>query len=130
MTEERRLYPITGHRSCPVCGCEERLGQEKILDLIEEGELEDGAFPKGPCWQVPLADLNKPIRVEAMSINKPRLPLFLVYWDICANPDCLHVYVTGVEFVMQEIDIPRAPLQAPMRGNLPRGLMDMPFGRG
>lgn len=132
MSEEQvvRSYPINGHERCPRCGSEERLGREKILELIEDDILEQGMFEKGPCWQIPLVDPNKTIMLGVLSIEKPKIPFFLVYWDVCGNPDCLHLYVTYIDFIMQEIEIPKAPLRMPDMNSLGLGGMNPPFGRG
>ena len=121
------VFPIQGHTNCPHCGCEERICRQKIKELKRDGLLEEQMFPKGPVWAMPFIDQSKPIMVSPLSIKKPQIPILSVYWDVCANPECVGVYVTGVDFTMQEIDIPTAPLKMPPGGGrqLPPGF---PFG--
>lgn len=116
------VFPIQGHTNCPHCGGKERIGRQKIAELKRDGLLEEHLFPKGPCWAMPLIDPTKPIMVSALSIKKPQIPILSIYWDVCANPECVGVYVTGVEFIMQEIEIPKAPI------NLGRGGQQFPPG--
>ena len=125
--EEKRLeFPIRGHTNCPHCGCEERIGRTKIAELKKDGLLEEHMFPKGPTWAIPLIDQTKPIMVTSLSIKKPQIPILQVFWDVCANPECVGVYVTGVEFIMQEIEIPKAPIALGRGGQqFPPGF---PFG--
>ena len=110
------VFPIQGHDKCKQCGCEERIGQQKIAEMVRDGLLDVKLYPKGPTWSMPLIDRSKPIMVSTLSIKKPQIPILNVYWDVCANPECLGVYVTGVDFIMQEIDIPTAPFQMPPGG--------------
>lgn len=122
------VFPIKGHDRCPQCGCEERIGQQKITELKQTGVLEEHMFPKGPVWMMPLIDQSKPIMVSPLSIEKPKIPILSYFYDVCANTGCLHVYITGIDFVIQEVALPSMPLTPPgqgMRGNLPPG-----FGRG
>ena len=116
------VFPIQGHTNCPHCGGKERIGQTKIAELKREGLLEEKMFPKGPVWAMPLIDQSKPIMVSALSIKKPQIPILNIFWDVCANPECVGVYVTGVDFIMQEIELPKAPL------NLGRGGQQFPPG--
>jgi len=129
MSEEKLNFPMQGHEKCPQCGGEARIGQTKIAELKKEGLLEENMFPKGPTWAIPLFDQSKPIRVNVLSITTPKIPILSVYWDVCANPDCLTVYVTGVDFIMQEVKLQQVPVGIPGRpgqfGPLPPG-----FGRG
>ena len=120
--KEGLQFPIRGHDKCPHCGCEERIGQTKIAELKKEGVLEEHMFPKGPTWSMPLIDQTKPIKISPLSITKPKIPILSVYWDVCANPECVGVYVTGVEFLMHEIELPKAPM------NLGRGGQQFPPG--
>ncbi len=137
MTEEKKLvFPIQGHDKCPNCGCAERLGQMKIAELVQSGQLAEDLFPKGPVWVLPLIDQTKPIRVSILSIQVPKIPLLQIYWDVCANTDCLSVYITGVDFIMQEVRLPEMPIQSPGTGNRLGNLGQknpfggLPFGKG
>lgn len=135
MTEEARKkleLPMKGHDKCPQCGGKERIGREKIAEMVAAGELEEGLFPKGPTWSMPLIDQTKPIMIGPLSITKPKIPILFVYWDVCANPECMGVYVTGVDFVEQEIEIPKMPMgmgSGRMMG-LPSGPQGFPFNKG
>ena len=128
--EKKRLeFPRVGTK-CPQCGCEERIGQRKIAELIEDGILKEGMFPKGQAWTIPLIDQSKPIVVSPLDIQKPRIPVLNVYWDVCV--DCLHVYTTEVDFIMQEIQLPPQPMSQgrmppPGMGRMPKF---GPFGMG
>jgi len=126
MAEEKKeglQFPIRGHDKCPHCGCAERIGQTTIADLKKEGVLEEHMFPKGPAWALPLIDQTKPLMVSPLSITKPKIPILQVFWDVCANPECLGIFVTGVEFITQEINLPKAPA-----GMLSGGMKQMPPG--
>ena len=131
MSEEKKLdIPIQGHEKCPQCGCEDRIGQTKIAELKEEGVIDEKLFPEGKLtWPIPLFDQSKPIRVSPLSIINPKVPILSIHWDVCANPDCLNMYITGVDFVMQEVKLPP---QGPATGKPPgRGpLGGFPFNKG
>lgn len=125
--EEKRLeFPIQGHDKCPHCGCADGIGQTKIAELKKDGLLEEHMFPRGPTWSMTLIDQTKPIMVSPLSITKPKIPVLNIYWDICANPDCLAVYVTGAEFIMQEIELPKMPVGLGGGRQFPTGF---PFGK-
>ena len=129
--EKELDFPIQGHEKCPQCGSKDRIGQTKIAELKKEGLLEENMFPKGPTWGMPLFDQSKPIRVSPLSITTPKIPILAVYWDVCANPDCLTVYVTGVDFTMQEVKLQQAPVGLPGKGQPHFGGQMPPFfGRG
>ncbi len=132
MAEEKAgkslVFPIQGHDKCPHCGGEERIGRSKIAELKRDGLLEEHMFPKGPVWAMPLIDQSKPIHISALSISKPKIPILQVYWDICGNPECVGIYVTAVEFIMQEINLPKAPLGGGGMGRNPLG--GYPFNKG
>lgn len=115
--EKKRMeFPIRGHDKCPHCGSEDRVCRTKIDELKEDGLLEEHMFPKGPVWLIPLIDQTKPIMLSPLSITKPKIPILQMFWDVCANPECVGIYVTAVEFIEQEVDIPKAPLGMPPRG--------------
>lgn len=129
--EAKRLeFPIQGHDKCPMCGCKERIGQMKIAELVEDGILTAGMFPKGPMEVTPLIDQSKPIMVSQFSIEKPKIPILQFFFDYCANPECLHRYCTGSDFIMQEITIPKAPFGLPGKGQNPFAGPPLAFGRG
>ncbi|KKN52954.1 hypothetical protein LCGC14_0607550 [marine sediment metagenome] len=115
--EKKRMeFPIKGHDKCPDCGCEDRLGQMKIAEMVEEGLIDEKLFPKGPTWVLTLIDPSKPIVISPLSITKPKIPIMSFYWDVCANPECLKIFTTLVDFRMQEIEIPNAPIGPGMGG--------------
>ncbi len=124
--EKSLVFPIEGHTNCPHCGGKERICRQKIEELKRDGLLEEQMFPKGPVWAMPFVDPTKPIMVSPLSIKKPQIPILSVYWDVCANPECLGIYVTGVDFIMKEIDIPQAPLGG-LGGRMPGGPGQFPF---
>jgi len=135
MPEEKNLdFPIQGHEKCPQCGCKDRIGQTKIAELKKEGIIEETLFPKGSLtWPIPLFDQSKPIRVSPLSITNPKIPILSIHWDVCANPDCLAMYITGVDFIMQEVKLPpQGPVPGKFTGKPPgRGpLGGYPFNQG
>ncbi len=98
-------------------------------EFIPSTKEMEGMFPRGPAWAMPLIDQTKPIMVSPLSITKPQIPILQVYWDICANPECVGIYVTGVEFIIQEINLPKMPLGGGgMGGRNPLG--GYPFDKG
>ena len=122
------VFPMQGHTNCPHCGGKERIGREKIAEMVATGDIPANLYPKGPCWSMPLFDQSKPIMVSALSITKPTIRILNIFWDVCANPECMGIYVTGADSIEQEIQIPKAPMgrTGGMEG-LPKGF---PFGRG
>ena len=131
MAEEKKKveYPVKGHDKCPKCGCEDRLGAMKIAELVEEGAISEELFAKGPTWALTLIDQSKPIMISPLAITKPKIPIMNIYWDVCANLECLEVFTTGVDFRTVEVEIPKQPLGGggfgPL-GKLPPG----GYGRG
>jgi len=115
MTEEQ-TYPIAGPGVCPKCGHKERIGQGLIDQLKQNGNIDNDAFPNGLAWSVPLHDQNKPIMVSPLSIIKPKIPVLSICFDVCANPDCLYLYITKVNFTWEEINIQMPPPQMPPQG--------------
>lgn len=108
--KEKLNFPIAGHQACPMCSCENRLGEMKIQELVEDGVLDPAIFSSGPAFQIMLRDPRKPITMGLLDIQKPKVPFLQYFYDVCANPDCLHLYVTKVDFVEQEVNLPQLPM--------------------
>ncbi len=118
---ERIEYPCTVNETCPECGSAERHGQRKIEDLVEDGVIDEALFPKGPTWALTLIDPAKGIVISPLAITKPKVPIMNYYWDTCV--DCGHTYVNIIDFRMQELEIPKMPMQMPNQGRQSPGYL-------
>ena len=98
MTEEIK-YPIT-RDDCPNCHSKERLGQEAIKKLQEEGKLTKGLYPDGLMLQVPLVDNQ---RISTLLTPTVNVPVITIYWDVCK--ECHTMYCTKFDLVTQEIPV-------------------------
>ncbi len=96
---EEMEFPIT-RDDCPHCQCKERLGQETISGLIEQGKLSKGLYPEGLMMQVPLVD-NK--RITAIFSPTVKIPVIVIYWDICK--ECMTMYCNKFNLIMQEVPV-------------------------
>lgn len=89
--------------ACPVCGCKERIVQQTIRDLKQEGKLSEKAFPQeAMALQVPLIDMTKPPLVPFLTI-----PVLIINFDVCK--ECKAIYCVGVQLLEQ-------PAQVQIRG--------------
>lgn len=103
--EEKLKFPIEGATACPLCGCEERIGQEFIQELKKDGKLSSKAFPKEALMlQVPLMDLTHPPLTTTLNV-----PVLQIYFDVCK--ECHHIYCTGVGLVQQPVQIQQSMKQ-------------------
>lgn len=96
MEEKERLkFPIQGAEVCPHCGCKERIGEQLIRELKEDGKLSKMAFPKGAlAIQVPLFDQTRPPLATQIVI-----PMLQIMFDVCK--ECKTIYCTDLELTQQ-----------------------------
>ncbi len=110
---EKMKFPRT-YDACPKCGSKVRLAETAIQQLKDEGSIHRDSFPGGLMHQIPLFDQARPPAILGPTF---KLPVMLVYWDIC---ECGEMYCT-------KFDIQLAPAQMQMQKQSPppgfRGFM-------
>jgi hypothetical protein len=92
--ENKEQFP----QECPICGEKERLLSGTMDRLKKEGKLSKEAFSKGAALQIPLIDPGRLMKIVSPTI---KIYTLIIYYDICANPECGCFYLTGFEVVEQ-----------------------------
>jgi hypothetical protein len=98
---------------CPVCGEKKKLLVGAMDQLKKEGKLSKEAFPRGAALQIPLIDPGRIMKIVSPTI---KIYTLMIFYDICANPECGTFYLTGFEVIEQP-----AQMQAMGPGGRPVG---------
>lgn len=97
--------------ACPVCHSKNRLGAGYIQQLKDEGILHKDSFNGGLMHQIPMLDQAHPPAILGPVL---KVPIVLVYWDVC---ECGNMYCTKFDVVQQ-----------PMQMQMQRSQQRPPFG--
>ena len=98
--KEKMTFPLEGASFCPNCHCEERLLDNILNQLDEEGKLSKASFPNGFAFQVPLFDAKKAQTILSPTI---KIPTVYILYDIC--PECHTMYCVGINVIEQPAQI-------------------------
>lgn len=98
--EEKLKFPLEGATACPQCGCEDRILEQVLTQLREEGKISKDAFPQGFALQIPLFDPKKAMRVISPTV---KIPVVQILYDICA--ECHTMYCVGVNVIEQPAQV-------------------------
>lgn len=97
--------------ACPACGSKERIGDNLIKGMKEDGSAPKDAFQNQKAFavhQLPIIDPNHP--PSTLLVGQATVKVAMVYWDVCG--ECGTIYCT-------EFDILKAQVQTqPKHGSV------------